>query len=75
MALFSSTKSLIKERKKVEKLESLEVVEMVLVQCILIDNQYQQKSEVSDTFTTNKYYAYLFNVEASDLMFLKTYST
>ena len=34
MALFSSTKNLIKETKKVEKLESLEVAEMVLVQCI-----------------------------------------
>ena len=32
---------------------SLEVVELVLVQCNLVDNQYQQKSETSYTFTTN----------------------
>ena len=33
---------------------SLEVVEVVEVQCNLIDNQYQQKSEVSYNFTPNK---------------------
>ena len=32
---------------------SLEVVEVVLVQCNLADNQYQQKSEVLYTFMPN----------------------
>ena len=41
---------------------SLEVAEIVLVQCNLVDNQYQQKSEVLYTFTSNKSYAYLLNV-------------
>ena len=54
---------------------SLEVVEVVLVQCNLVDNQYQQKSEVLRTFTPNKSSAYLLNVEPSNLVFLKTYST
>ena len=51
---------------------SLEVVEVVLVQCNLVDNQYQQKSEVLYTFTPNKTYANLSNVEASNFFFLKT---
>ena len=51
---------------------SLEVVEVVLVQCNLVDNQYQQTSEVLYTFMPNKSYAYLVNVELSNLVLLKT---
>ena len=54
---------------------TLEVVEVVLVQRNLADNQYQQKSEVLYTFTPNKFYAHLLNVEPSNLVFLKTYNT
>ena len=48
---------------------------MVLVQCNLVDNHYQQKFEVLYTFTPNKSYAYLLNIEPSNLVFLKTYNT
>ena len=51
------------------------MVEVVLVQFNLVDNQYQQKSEVLCTFTPNKSYAYLLDVESSNLVFLKTYNT
>ena len=54
---------------------SLEVVEVILVQCNLVNKQYQQKSEVFYTFTLNKFYAYLLNVKSSNLVFLKTYNT
>ena len=54
---------------------SLEVVEGVLVQCNLVDNQYQQKFEGLCTFALNKSYAYLFNVEPSNLLFLNTYKS
>ena len=54
---------------------SLEIVEVVLVQCNLADNQNQQKYEVSYIFTPNNSYAHLSNVEPSNLMFLKTYNT
>ena len=51
------------------------VVKVFLVQYNLLDNQYQQKFEVLYTFTLNKSYSYLLNVEPSNLMFLKTYNT
>ena len=54
---------------------SLEVVEVVLIQCNLVDKEYQQTCEVLYTFTSNKSYAYLLNVEPNKLMFLKTYNT
>ena len=53
----------------------LEVVDVVLVQCDLVDNQYQQKSEVLCTFTLNKSFTYLLNLEPSNLLFLKTYNS
>ena len=72
MKLFVSTKKSIDKTKNGENVLSLEVVE---VQCNLIDNQYQQKSEVSYNFTPNKSFACLLNVEPSNLLFLKIYNT
>ena len=60
---------LIDKTKNEEKVPSLEVVEVVLVQCNLVDNQYQQKSEVLYTFRHNKSCAYLLNVEPNNLLF------
>ena len=63
------------ETMKLQNVPSLEVVEVVLIQCNKVDNQYQQNSEVLNTFITNKSYAYLLNIEPSNLVFLKTYNT
>ena len=63
MKLFEITKKIIDETKNREKVPSLEVVEAVLVQCNIADNQYQEKSEVLYTFTLNRSYGYLLNVE------------
>ena len=68
-------KKLTEKTKNREKVSSLEVVKVVLVHCNLVDNQYQQKSEVLHIFTPNKSYAYLLNSEPSNLVFLKTYNT
>ena len=70
MKLFGSSKKLIGKTKTEKK-----VVEVVLVQCNLVDNQYQQKSEVLQTSSPNKSYAYLLNIESIKLVFLKTYTT
>ena len=65
MKLFDSTKNYG------ENVPSLESVEVLLVQCNLVDNQYQQKSELLYTFTHKKSYAYLLNVEPNNSVFLK----
>ena len=70
LKFFVITKMLIEKTKDEENVPSLDVV-----QCNIVDNQYQQKSELLYTFTTNKSYAYLLNVEPSTIVFLKTYST
>ena len=43
--LFGSTEKFIEKTKNGGQKPSLEVLEVVLVQCNLVDNQYQQKSE------------------------------
>ena len=73
MKLYGSTKKLTEKNWK--QVSSIEVVKVFLVQCNLVNNQYQQKSEVLHTFTPNESYAYLLNVESSNLVFLKTYNT
>ena len=71
MTLFGSTKKIIDKIKNGENMLRLEVVEVDLVQCNLVDNQYQQKPEVLYTFTPNTSYRYLLNVEPNSLVFLK----
>ena len=44
MKLFGSTKKLIDKIKNGENVSSAEVVEVVLVQCNLADNPYEEKS-------------------------------
>ena len=73
--LFGSTKKLTDKTKNGEYVPSLEVIEVALFQCNLVDNQYQQMSEGLYTFTPDKSYAYLLNVEPRNLVFLKTYNT
>ena len=53
MKLFGSTKKIIDKTKNGENVPSLEVAEVFLVHCNLVDNQNQQKPEVLYTYTTN----------------------
>ena len=54
--LSGSIKKLTGKTRNGEKVPSLEVVEVVLVQYNLVENQYQQKSEVLYTFTLNNFF-------------------
>ena len=66
-------KKLIGKTKNGENVPSLKVVEVVLVECNLVYNQYQQMSEVLYTFALNKSFTYLLNIELRNLVLLKTY--
>ena len=52
--LFGSIKELIDKTKNRENIPSFEVFKVFLVQCSLVDNQYQQNYEVLYFFTPNK---------------------
>ena len=70
MKLFDGTKKLIDKTSNGENKPSFEEVKVVLVQCNLVNNQYQQKSEVLYIFTPNISYASLLNVAPIDSVFL-----
>ena len=72
MKLFGSTKKLIGKTKNGENVQILQAVEVILVQCSSVDKKYQEKSEVLYTFTPNKSYGHLLNVDPGKLLFLKT---
>ena len=73
--LFWKHKKINRQNKKGEKVPSLELVEIVLVICNLVHNQYQEKHDVLYTFTPNESCACFLNVKTSNLVFLKTYNT
>ena len=54
MKLHGSTKSKIRKEKNGENVPHLEITEVVLVHCNVIDNDYQQGSRVLYTFVPNK---------------------
>ena len=53
-------------------MEKMYRIEVVLVQCNLVDNHYERKSEVLYTFMPNKSYAHL--LEYSDRFFMTSES-
>ena len=54
MKLLGSAESKITKEKNGEKVPHLEVVELVLVHCNLVNNDYQQDSRILYTFVPNK---------------------
>ena len=66
---------MIDKTKNGEKVPSLGAVDVFSEHCNLVNNQYQQKSEISYIFTPNKSYAYFLDVEPSILVYLKAYNT
>ena len=51
----------------------LEITEVVLVQCNIVNNDYQQNSRVSYTFVPNKPFGSLLEISLTNHIFLKTF--
>ena len=75
MKLLGSTKDTIDADKNSENVPRLENVKVVLVQCNLVNNSYQQHSRVLFTFVPNKQYGQLISISPNSLIFLKTMNT
>ena len=52
----------------------LEITEVVLVHCNIVNNDYQQDSRVLHTFVPNKPFGSLLEISPKNNMFLKTFS-
>ena len=62
MKLLGSTESKITKDKNGENVRHLEIVELVLVHCNLVNNDCQQDSRMLYTFVPNKAFANLLDI-------------
>ena len=75
MKLLGSTKNKITKDKNRENLPHLEIIEVVLVHCNIINNDYQQDSRVLYTFVPNKSFGSLLDISPSNHIFLKIFNS
>ena len=69
MKLLGSTENKITKDKKGENVPHLEITEVVLVNCNIVNNDYQQDSRVVYTFVPNKSFGILLNISPSNHVF------
>ena len=70
--LLGSSRKVIDKNKNGELVPRLETVEVVLVHCSLVNNNYQQASKVLFTFVPNKQFGQLITIAPHSPTMLKT---
>ena len=75
MKLLGSTESKITKDKNSENEPHLEIVELVLVHCNLVNNDYQQDSRILYTFVPSKTFGSLLETSPTNQVFLKTFNS
>ena len=75
MKLLGSTKSKITKDKNDENVPHLEITEVVLVNCNIINSDYQQDSRVLFTFLPNKLFYQLLDICPKNFILLKTFNS
>ena len=75
MKLLGSTVSKINKDKNGQNVPHLETVEVVLVHCNLVNNDYQQNSRILYTFVPNKAFGILLEISPPNHDFLKTFNS
>ena len=71
MKLLGSTENKITKDKNGQNVPHLEIVELVLVHCNLVNNDYQQDSRILYTFVPNKTFGSLLDISPTNQVFLK----
>ena len=75
MKLLGSTESKITKDKNGENVPHLEIVELVLVHCNLVNNDYQPDSRILYTSVPNKTFGSLLEISPTNQIFLKTFNS
>ena len=75
MKLFGSTENIITKDKNGQNVPHLEITEVVLVHCNIVNNDYQQYSRVLYTFVPNKSFGSLLEISSRNHIFLKTFNS
>ena len=75
MKLLGSTKSKKRKDENCENMSYLEIAEVVLVHCNVVNNSYQQRSKVLYTFAPNKSFGQLLDISPEHFIFLKSFDS
>ena len=75
MKLRGSTKNNITNYENCENVLDLEMTEVVLVYCNIVNNNYQQDSKDLYTFVPNRSFGQLLNVSPKKFIYLKTFDS
>ena len=75
MKLLGTTENKITKNKNGENVPHLEITEVALVHCSIVNNDYQQDSRVLSSFVPNKLFGSLLEVSLANNIFLKTFNT
>ena len=75
MKLLGSTENEITKDRNGENVPHLEITEVVLVHCNIVNNDYQQDSRVLCTFVTNEPFGGLLEISPTNHIFLKTFNS
>ena len=75
MRLLGSTKKDVDSDKNSENVPKLESVEVVLVHCNLVKNDYQHSSKVLFSFVLKKQFGQLINISPNSLTMMNTVTT
>ena len=75
MKLLGSTKSKITKDENGENVPNLEITEVVLRHCNIVNNNYQRNSRVLYTFVPNKSFGKLLVISPNNFIFLKTFNS
>ena len=63
------------ENENGENVPHLEITEVVLIHCNIVNNDYQQDSRVLYTFVPNKSFGQLLDISPKNFIFLKTFDS
>ena len=75
MKLLGSTKYKITKNKNGENVLHLEIPEVILVDCNIVNNDYEQESRVLYMFVPNKPFDNLLKISPTNHIFLKTFNS
>ena len=75
LKLLGSTENKITKDENDENVPHLEITEIVLVHCNIVNNDYQQDSRVLYIFVPNKSFSSLFEISPKNNIFLKTFNS
>ena len=75
MKLLGSTKSKITKDGNGENVSYLEITEVMLIHCNVVNNTYQQNSSVLYIFVPNKSFGQFLHISPKNLIFLQTFDS